>query len=1391
VATVLRIRVLGVAGINDAPELAPRDRRVLAALVVMSGRFCTADRLAAALYGDQDPPASWRKVVQGAVMRLRAVLGADGIESSANGYRLAIPDDEIDARLFERQLREAEVASARDDGERAAVLYSDALKLFSGEPLVDLDGWEPGRAEAARLGELRLLAEERRVDALLESGQHQDAVSLAAGLVEEQPLREQRWATLALAQYRCGRQGDALRSLNRARRVLAEEVGLDPSNDLVELERAILAQEPNLAAREVSGFTSGECPYRGLGGYDVDDADEFFGRERATEECLRRLSSTGFLAIVGPSGCGKSSLARAGVAATLRRRGHDIAVLTPGEELPRALDEIPAGTALVVDQLEDLFTTAIDQAQRTAVVAHLAVRVATAPVVVTLRSDHLDAVAENADFAALVESSIYLLRPMDEADLRAAIEGPATRAGLRLEPGLVDLLVRDVIDQPGALPLLSHALTEVWGRREGRVLTAAAYRAVGGVQGAVGQTADLAFDRLPPEGRRIARELFLRLVTIADGEPMSQRVDRRDIGIDAPHAAVIDVLTRARLLTVDEATVQVAHESLARAWPRLRAWLDEDREGQRILVHLTSSALGWEALGRDDAELYRGARLRATEEWDATAHPTLTRGERAFLDASIAQRNNEEEDLRARADAQVRANKRLRRLLAAVATALVVAMISAGVAVAQSNRATRESSAARTESREAVVRGLVGQASGLRGTRRDLAVLLALAAYRMAPGEDTFGALMSAVNAESGLDRTIDVPGAQISTGVLLPNGTAVATVDTHQGVELTDIQTGKQIGQFPPVQDTDQSNGRIAVSHDGRYLALATIAQDGPSKLTMWDLATRKRRYPDRTLTFLVGSVAFSPDDRLVAIGGGDDGITEVRDAASGRLLRSIPGLASPPDATLHSNTVAVAFAPNGNLVTTSLAGPVRVVDPQSGRELRRIGGPEQVASSFVALSPDGRTIFGSGIDGISRWDLSSGRLSWVQNSDGQCDSIMVAETIGALLCAQGGHVTAFDLASGGRRGNGFDDQGSPIVAMNTIDNGNELIEAGANTLTFWRLDGGSAMSRLVHNGANLTPQEYLSDGELLVTHPISDGPPGIELNQPGIELLDPQRGTIVDTLTGITTATGLAQPAHRLAVTFADGTGGFYDTAQHQRVPRVRNRMPFIPDAAVAAGQTLIESSGYRIQGIAADGRLVAPAFAHPGGRNKVLATTDGSRVFTFQAGHLIQREANGTRIQTVPIAEITDAIATRDRLVVSTPDGQVHTFDAWTLQDRGDLTSTPTQITYMVSSLDGSRIVLVGADGTLRLADPTSRSLFGNPMGAGSNDSIDNTQFNHSSVPALNADGTQLAIGTGRGIIVYDFDPAHVAAAACRIAGRNLTRAEWNRYVGTQTSYTTYCN
>ena len=222
------------------------------------------------------------------------------------------------------------------------------------------------------------------------------------------------------------------------------------------------------------------------------------------------------------------------------------------------------------------------------------------PVVLTLRADFVAAVSGIQPLAGLVQRGMHILGPMGEPQLRTAITGPALRAGLRLEPGLVDLLVRDVQGQPGALPLLSHALAETWTRRDDRVLTVEGYQAGGGVSGAVAATADRVLERFSPDGRRITQSLLLRLVSLSDGgSPISHRMRRTDLVHDDRHAEVLEALLDARLLTADADDVEITHEALGRAWPRLRSWLDDDAAGQRILRHLSSAAaVGTHSAGR-------------------------------------------------------------------------------------------------------------------------------------------------------------------------------------------------------------------------------------------------------------------------------------------------------------------------------------------------------------------------------------------------------------------------------------------------------------------------------------------------------------------------------------------------------------------------------------------------------------------------------------------------------------------------------------------------------------------------------------------------------------------------------------------------------------------------
>ena len=503
--------------------------------------------------------------------------------------------------------------------DRAAHVLDETLALWRGEPFADLELWDLAAIETARLHELRLQAEELLVDALLASDRSADAAASAATLVEAEPLRERRWQQLALAQVRCERRSDALASLRRCREMLREELGLDPGSGFHELEQSILLGDPSLLDVRRAGVLGEHCPWPGLQSYDRDHADAFFGRAAETASALALLRGRGVLVVVGPSGVGKSSFVHAGVTPVLERAGHTVTSVRPGPapRLPRRVRRPGGGP--VRGGLRPQ-TSTLRRATR--YFADLVEHARHGPLIVCLRADRMPDVADHPDLSRLVERGLFLLGPMDAAGLRSAVEQPAARAGWYVEPGLVDLLLRDLEGEPGALPLLSHALVATWERREGRTLTVAGYHASGGVRGAVSQTAEDVYSRLGRDQQASLRALMLRLVSSGpEGEPLRARVPRQLVSRDLARAALVERLVGSRLLTSDEGMVTLAHEALVHAWPRLREWLEEDVERRRTLQHLAGAAEAWASLGRPDSELYRGVRLAKVLELEADLAP--------------------------------------------------------------------------------------------------------------------------------------------------------------------------------------------------------------------------------------------------------------------------------------------------------------------------------------------------------------------------------------------------------------------------------------------------------------------------------------------------------------------------------------------------------------------------------------------------------------------------------------------------------------------------------------------------------------------------------------------------------------------------------------------------
>jgi formylglycine-generating enzyme required for sulfatase activity len=426
---------------------------------------------------------------------------------------------------------------------------------------------------------------------------------------------------------------------------------------------------------------SGEPPYMGLRYFDITDADLFFGREALTRELAERVSKESFLAIVGASGSGKSSVTRAGLIPPWKQADeHSVVhIITPtahpleslAASLTRDSESVTATSTLmddmqkdarslrlyvrkllsnsgnsnlllVVDQFEETFTLCKDLAERKAFIETLLSLAEeannSARVIITLRADFYHHCAEYEGLRLALEKHQAFIGAMTQDELREAIVQPAKKNGWEFQPGLVDLILQDVGAEPGALPLLSHALLETWKRRQGRMLTLQGYHEAGGVKKAITQTAESVYDKLSSEEQAIARNIFLRLTELGEGtQDTRRRVKMDELGQSKEQDAidkVLKILTDARLITTEQDSAEVAHEALIREWGTLRKWLDEDRESLRIHRHLAESAQEWKRGGSETSELYRGARLKQMQEWIKEHRSDLSPIELEFLKAS-------------------------------------------------------------------------------------------------------------------------------------------------------------------------------------------------------------------------------------------------------------------------------------------------------------------------------------------------------------------------------------------------------------------------------------------------------------------------------------------------------------------------------------------------------------------------------------------------------------------------------------------------------------------------------------------------------------------------------------------------------------------------------------
>jgi WD40 repeat protein len=1191
-------------------------------------------------------------------------------------------------------------------------------------------------------------------------------------------------------------------------------------SDLSEVEAELAGKVIDLQlareqARVLSGpatptriATEGICPFKGLASFEPVDAEYYFGRERLVAELVARVVGAGFVGIVGPSGSGKSSVLRAGLLPALAggvlpgSDGWRRLLLRPGERpldelrrvlvsgakdpLAEALDALPANERLLlaVDQLEELFTACRSDAERAAFAATLA-RAAADPegralVVVAVRADFYGRFAAYPGLAELLGANHVLVGPMQASELRRAVELPAGRVGLRVEPELSDALVDDVEGEPGALPLLSTALLELWQKQENGKLTLAAYRESGGVHGAVARLAEGTYARIADERKPVARALMLRLVGEGEGEaPVRRRAPLAELDVERDRwvADVLATLADSRLVTVGEGSVEVAHEALLREWPRLREWIEEDAEGRRLRGHITRAATEWDSSGRDQSELYRGARLAAALDWSADHAFELNELERDFVTES--RETSEQETRRVR-----RTNRRLRGLLGGVAVLLAAAVAGGIFAVIQ-----------RGEAREAETAQLAQRLGAQAQVEEDLDLSLLLARQAVAIDDtpQTRGYLLANLMRARPVVRILhgqSIPGIEVGLGRSLaasPDGSRLAVV-AFDGLRLFDARTFEQIGD--PLRGVGDGFAPLAYSPDGK-----TLAVGGGGYVRLLDARTRKQLAKANLGAAEATRMAFTDDgSKLVVVESveeADSWIT-MRDAAT---LQPLGARIEPEGFTGRWlsqwwTDPSIALTPDGrSLVTTSTLGTLTWWDLESRDKTRTV----EVAEGYraLAISPDGRTAAIGLDDGIqlidvrtgatreSRGTLASNPIWLLFSPDGK--TIVSTSRDGSVSVWDAGTLIPRETLRGHA-----DSAWQPVFSLD----GKTLYTASADgTAIAWDLSGERRFGRTFRFTDDRGPWEWPD------RHPGRFSPDGrliaVGLNDEGIRLRDattlvPAGPALLETggeVTGLT----FSADGQLLAAVTGSGMATIWDVRS-----RSLRQGPFRVDfgavgVSISADGTMLATAGIggtKLWDVATGAPLGRIGAGGPSG-DVAFSPTEPLLAFVREGWRQsrggdteIWDVARRSRIAAIDIDSAwvlgwTIAFSPDGRLVATSGiDWLVHIWDAHTGKLVRELEQNVGNAVWALDfSPDSSIIVISGGDGFASLWDVATGAKIGQRLGVGSREAMLD----------VSPDGRRLLMtnGDGRGA-VWDIDPESWAKRACTLANRVLTRKEWEEFL-----------
>ena len=1198
---------------------------------------------------------------------------------------------------------------------------------------------------------------------------------------------------------------EGLRTDLRLRR---EEVSLG----LRQLDQLRARAEAHEALVEPDGTAPvpAHCPFRGLLSFRQDDAQDFHGREALVAELTARLASSPFVAVVGPSGSGKSSVISAGLLPALAAgalpgsAGWTSVVVTPGDDALSSLAgalaarslQVDAGrpaapaaavrrrllveplgqvcgdllddrhTLLVLDQAEELWTTASEDSRDRLVRLisdPVTTRGARVRVVMALRGDYYGHAAAHEDLALLVSESQVLVGPLTDAELRAIVEKPARRAGLQVEPGLAQAVIDDAAREPGALPLVSTALLETWQRRRGTSLTLAGYAESGGVRGAIAHLAEAAHGELPDEEKLAARRLLLRLaVPRPDGQDVARRLPLRELGDDPGTQRALRLFVERRLLTVGADSVQVAHEALLREWPRLREWLDSDREGRRLHQQVAVSALEWDAADRDDDLLLRGPRLAAATEWRGAGDRVLTPLEETYIAASA----------QAHAASLLAARRSARRLrLLAVGLVVALALAAVGGVLATSQRRSAQQQAV-----VAVAERLSALASARAQEQPAQALLLAAEGFRRNRSAASHGALLDVVSTSPLLEQLQHVDG---TPRALSADGRTLVAQKTPGALQVVDLRGGAEPRTTATVEHGEQLTS-VAFSTAGDVV---TGGLDG--SLRHWSAPGMGQRLLASGGSGVV-ALAVSPDGRYL-LSEHTDGALRLRTLPGGTTVGSL----LPPDRL--PVPFATAMSPDGRTMAVSVRGGAALLELPTLRRLATLSAvTEPHAVTALAFDPRGQ-LLATGTDQGSTvlWDVRTGRRQRTLSGNEGAVTALAFDSATRRLVAAGdpSALVLWDLRrseSEGRRLPGHSYY--PHAVAFRPDGG--LVSISAREAATWDFAGVQPGARLPGAATAVTAFSLSKDGRVMATAD-DDGrvrlralPEGQPVGAPHELGATPVRDV------------SLSADGRRVAAVGgeAEAVLAVWDVASGRRLSVVRleatpSRVVFSPDGRLLA---VADHRGTVQLRSAADLHAVSGARTvrrFPGPVVGLAFSPDGRTVVTGGDSRAVFLEVPSARIvDERPMEAALTSVAfdpAGSLLALASDAGTVELWDAEEhepVQCTPILRSCPPRLSRLFQrstalrtagfTADGRLLVTGAADGSVAVWDVAARRPLGHPMPAHP-DAV-------TGVGAL-ADGRAVSTGLDGSAVVWDFRPEALLAQACRLAGRNLTTEEYDEAVG----------